>query len=235
MNITRLSALLEKDFKESIRNPSIIFMPLMIILISIFYSIIPTTNAGQSAPTVMQFITINMAFVFVATSPLITMISEENEKGTLKGLVESPASNIEILLSKVIITFIITIITTIISLMIVNSNVNFDFQTYLGLAVMLCFYLVLGLVFGLLSNTVGTATTLMMVPFILFGMTPIFNTLEGVIKLGFFDKVLEILPFGLILELEINNASLNLLYLVIWFILIMVSLFITYKYKFRKR
>ena len=45
MNITRLSALLEKDFKESIRNPSIIFMPLMIILISIFYSIIPTTNA----------------------------------------------------------------------------------------------------------------------------------------------------------------------------------------------
>ncbi|MDK9846978.1 ABC transporter permease [Staphylococcus equorum] len=231
MNITRLSALLEKDFKESIRNPSIIFMPLMIILISIFYSIIPTTNAVQSAPAVMQFIIINMAFVFVATSPLITMISEENEKGTLKGLVESPASNIEILLSKVIITFIITII----SLMIVNSNVNFDFQTYLGLAVMLCFYLVLGLVFGLLSNTVGTATTLMMVPFILFGMTPIFNTLEGVIKLGFFDKVLEILPFGLILELEINNASLNLLYLVIWFILIMVSLFITYKYKFRKR
>ncbi|MDW5470114.1 ABC transporter permease [Staphylococcus equorum] len=235
MNITRLSALLEKDFKESIRNPSIIFMPLMIILISIFYSIIPTTNVSQSAPTVMQFIIINMAFVFVATSPLITMISEENEKGTLKGLVESPASNIEILLSKVIITFIITIITTIISLMIVNSNVNFDFQTYLGLAVMLCFYLVLGLVFGLLSNTVGTATTLMMVPFILFGMTPIFNTLEGVIKLGFFDKVLEILPFGLILELETNHASLNLLYLVIWFILIIVSLFITYKYKFRKR
>lgn len=231
MNITRLSALLEKDFKESIRNPSIIFMPLMIILISIFYSIIPTTNVSQSAPTVMQFIIINMAFVFVATSPLITMISEENEKGTLKGLVESPASNIEILLSKVIITFIITII----SLMIVNSNVNFDFQTYLGLAVMLCFYLVLGLVFGLLSNTVGTATTLMMVPFILFGMTPIFNTLEGVIKLGFFDKVLEILPFGLILELETNHASLNLLYLVIWFILIIVSLFITYKYKFRKR
>ena len=101
MNTTRLSALLEKDLKEAIRNPSIIFMPIIILFVSFFYSFIMSEIGNATSATIlMQFIVVNMAFVMVATATIITMFAEENEKGTLKGLIETPASKVEILLSK---------------------------------------------------------------------------------------------------------------------------------------
>ncbi|WP_436954533.1 hypothetical protein [Staphylococcus ureilyticus] len=85
MNITRLSALLEKDFKEAIRNPSIIFMPIIVLALSFFYRFIMSELSDyDSAITLMQLIIINMAFVAVATTPIITMFAEENEKRYFK-------------------------------------------------------------------------------------------------------------------------------------------------------
>ena len=142
MSITRLSALLEKDFKEATRNPSIIFMPLIILLLSFFYRfIMAEINDVPSAISTMQLIIINMSFIMVATATIINMFAEENEKGTLKGLIESPASKLEILISKVIVMTILTIIASILSLVILGNSIEFSFQTYIGLVLLLIFYL----------------------------------------------------------------------------------------------
>jgi len=236
MNITRLSALLEKDFKEAIRNPSIIFMPIIILAISFFYRFIMSElSDSDSATTLMQLIVINMAFVAVATTPIITMFAEEIEKGTLKGLIETPATKLEILLSKAIIMAILAIFTTIISLLLLDSAINFELKTYFGFAILLIFYLTLGLTLGILSNSTGTATTYSMIPFFIFGMTPFFETMKDVLNLGFFERILNILPIGLILELDTNDQSLNLVFLIIWLIVCAFSLIFAYHYKFRKR
>ncbi|MDW8553044.1 MULTISPECIES: ABC transporter permease subunit [Staphylococcus] len=236
MNTTRLSALLEKDLKEAIRNPSIIFMPIIILFVSFFYSFIMSEIGNATSATIlMQFIVVNMAFVMVATATIITMFAEENEKGTLKGLIETPASKVEILLSKAIIMKILTIITTILSLLILGSSIHFGFQTYIGLVIMLFFYLILGLTLGLLSNSTGAATTYTMLPFFIFGMIPLFEMMKDVLDLGFFEKVLNWLPFGLVLELETNHATLTLIYLMIWLIVSIITLTFVYDYKFRKR
>ncbi|MDV3052963.1 hypothetical protein NLV77_001903 [Staphylococcus ureilyticus] len=236
MNITRLSALLEKDFKEAIRNPSIIFMPIIVLAFSFFYRFIMSELSDyDSAITLMQLIIINMAFVAVATTPIITMFAEENEKGTLKGLIETPATKLEILLSKAIIMAILAIITTIISLLLLDSAINFEIQTYFGFAILLIFYLTLGLTLGLLANSTGTATTYSMIPFFIFAMTPLFETMKDVLNLGFFEKLLSILPIGLILELDTNHQPFNLFFLIIWLIVSILSLIFTYHYKFQKR
>lgn len=236
MSITRLSALLEKDFKEATRNPSIIFMPLIILLLSFFYRfIMAEINDVPSAISTMQLIIINMSFIMVATATIINMFAEENEKGTLKGLIESPASKLEILISKVIVMTILTIIASILSLVILGNSIEFRFQTYIGLVLLLIFYLTLGLTFGLLSNNPGTATSFMMIPFILFGMSSIFETMSDTLDLGFFEQALNYLPFGLIWEIEINNTSLNFLYLTIWLVISIIVLKFVYDYKFRKR
>lgn len=236
MSITRLSALLEKDFKEATRNPSIIFMPLITLLLSFFYRFIMSEiNDVPSAVTTMQLIIINMSFILVATATIINMFAEENEKGTLKGLIESPASKVEILISKVIIMTMLTIIASILSLIILGNSIEFDFQTYIGLVLMLTFYLALGLIFGLLSNSPGTATSFMMIPFILFGMSSIFETMSDTLNLGFFEQLLKYLPFGLVLGIETNHTYLNLLYLIIWLVISIIALKFVYDYKFRKR
>ncbi|WP_436855584.1 ABC transporter permease [Staphylococcus caeli] len=235
MNITRLTALLEKDWKEAIRNPSIIFMPLVIILISAFYGFIPSNGAEENATEAIQLITLNLAFVMTANAPIITMFAEENEKGTLKGLIESPALTIEILLSKVLIMTIITVATSFISLIILGFDIQFSITTYLGLLIMLCFYLSLGLILGLLSNSVGTATSLMMIPYVFLGMTPILDMMKETLDLGFFEQILSILPYGLIFKLQTDDAVINILYLAIWLLISLIALYFTYKSKFRKQ
>lgn len=66
-------------------------------------------------------------------------------------------------------------------------------------------------------------------------MIPLFEMMKDVLDLGFFEKVLNWLPFGLVLELETNHATLNLIYLMIWLIVSIITLTFVYDYKFRKR
>ena len=66
-------------------------------------------------------------------------------------------------------------------------------------------------------------------------MTPLFETMKDVLNLGFFEKLLSILPIGLILELDTNHQPFNLFFLIIWLIVSILSLIFTYHYKFQKR
>src|SRR5699024_834110 len=151
------------------------------------------------------------------------------------GLIETPASKVEILLSKAIIMTILTIITTILSLLILGSSIHFGFQTYIGLVIMLFFYLILGLTLGLLSYITGAPTPSTVLLFFMFGIMSLFEKMKDVLALCFLAKVLHWLPFGLVLELETNHATLNLIDLRIWLIVSISTLTFVYDYKFRMR
>ncbi|WP_198430227.1 ABC transporter permease, partial [Staphylococcus pettenkoferi] len=128
-----MSALLEKDFKEAIRNPSIILMPIVIIGLSYMWRVAFGKDIPENIVQMFQLMLINLTLVMISLSTLMNLFAEENDKGTLKGLIKTPASLIEIIISKIFIILIITLLSTIISLFIFNHPLYLRWSTYIGI------------------------------------------------------------------------------------------------------
>ena len=100
----RVNAILQKDFKDFSRNTA--------VSIIIFLPIILAALYGRMGVDSIQghFMNINMTFSMVGTYVQCCLIAEEKEKNTLRGLMLSPASTLEILGGKSLLSFLLTLI-----------------------------------------------------------------------------------------------------------------------------
>src|SRR5690625_2236267 len=93
-SINRIQAIFVKDFKELMKNMFISSSMLMPIVLAFMYN--------RLAEHTLEFVVlvINLAFVVVAFLIQASIIAEEKEKNTLRGLMLSPASIFEIVTGK---------------------------------------------------------------------------------------------------------------------------------------
>ena len=99
MNMTRVMAIFEKDFKEFMKNMMLFTSALIPIIMALFFT---RVGGGEvELPPEMLAIIAGVVFSAVTFSAVMTMIAEENEKDTLRGLLQSPATIIDIILKKV--------------------------------------------------------------------------------------------------------------------------------------
>lgn len=106
MNISmrRVNAILQKDFKDISRNSAVSISALMPLILAFIY--------GRMGDITIEahYMVINLTLVVVGSFLQCSLIAEEKEKNTLRGLMLSPASTLEILGGKSLLSFIATII-----------------------------------------------------------------------------------------------------------------------------
>lgn len=210
MNMKRIGAIFEKDLKDFMKNSTLLFMPILPIILSILYS---RMGQGEEMPLMMIYVVVGIAFSTVTAGLIMMMMAEENEKNTLRGLMMSPASFADIIVGKSLVTGLLTFISLVISLLIIGIDPLLNVKAMIGLILLFLFFLFIGITGGLFAKTVGITTAYLMPIMFLFGFTPMIEFLgfaEGslTMKIAHYFPILQLIhmhevdswrPLGIVL------------------------------------
>ncbi|OAH54548.1 MULTISPECIES: ABC transporter permease [Bacillaceae] len=187
MNVSmkRVGAIFVKDWKDLMRNSYVLFTVFMPVVFAAILGRMGMENPG------MFMLPINMALVMCAAFVQASMIAEEKEKNTLRGLMLSPASTLDIFIGKSVLTGAVTIVVIILSIWL--SEVQLTGIAPLSIAILfsLIAYISIGTIIGLLSrNVMETGIVGMPVLVVFLGSSFIMQIVEN----EFIKKMLSYLP-----------------------------------------
>lgn len=157
MNMNNIAAIFQKDLKDFMQNLSLLTLPILPVVIAWFYSRTAETM-NEPLPIEMLYTIIAMAFAAVMFVSIATMFAEENEKNTMRGLLQSPASIVDIIMGKVIVSLIITLVSLSVALYIVDGFATLKPIDYLSTFMFMFVLVFLGVGIGLISNSVGAVS-----------------------------------------------------------------------------
>src|SRR5699024_3497655 len=102
-------------------------------------------DGGESLPLMVVYIVVGVTFSTIAAGSMMILMAEENEKKTLRGLIMSPASYLDIIVGKMLVTTFMTIITLVISIVLMGNTEILGFQQIIGMIILFFFFLFLGI------------------------------------------------------------------------------------------
>ncbi|GGB07316.1 hypothetical protein ERX37_06060 [Macrococcus hajekii] len=216
MKMNRILAIAEKDFKEFMRNMMLLTMPLLPIILAAMYSNMPFDEM-EGGREFIAIILMGMALGAVLTSAMMTMLAEENEKHTLRGLINSPATMIDILVGKSLVVTVMMILSVIISLINIKVNIFTDYKMVLGFIGLYLFFLFLGIGVGLIVRSVSETSLYLLPILFVFAMSPMFRIFLGIESS--FLKVMKYLPLSQYMELAENGGWMPVIIIFIWSLL----------------
>jgi len=212
MNITRIGAIFEKDMKDFMKNPSLFIMPLMPILMAFLYERI---GNGEELPLLMIYIIIGTTFAANASGCLMIMMVEEKEKMTLRGLMMSPASIVDIIFGKSLVAILLTVGSLVISLSIIGFTGTNSFQAIIGLFFALLFFILLGIGIGLFVKTIASTQVYLTPILFIFGMTPFIDFL-GLEKNSLGLRIGQAFPLPQLIKMNETGSWIHLGVVGIW-------------------
>lgn len=212
MKMNRVMAIAEKDFKEFMRNMMLLTMPILPIVMSLIFSKTPLQGEGGGSLAILM---IAICLGAVLTGTMMTMIAEEKEKNTLRGLVNSPASMLDILIGKSLVVSFFTIITIFISLIIIDVSVLTNGKMIIGFILLFLFFLFIGIAIGLAVKNVSETSVYYLPVLFLFAMAPTFSNM-GFDKDNFFVKLNSYSPTAQYNLLAQNNDIKHIIIIGIW-------------------
>lgn len=161
-SMKRVRAILQKDYKDVSRNMYITTTLILPLILAAFFG-----RVGGNTIDV-HYLIINMALILVATYVQSSLVAEEKEKNTLRGLMLSPASIFEIFCGKSLLSFIASTVIIILSALLTDYHPKNLLVIIIAIFLSSVFYLGLGTFIGLLTKSVMEASVAIMPAFVIF-------------------------------------------------------------------
>lgn len=203
-SLKRINAIFIKDWKDLQRNSYILFTVALPLFFAAWIG-----RMGEDSPYMFSF-PINLALVISGAFIQAAMVAEEKEKNTLRGLLLSPASTIEILIGKSALSVVMTILVVVLSIILLDYNVPSLPLFALSILLGIFFYIAVGTILGLISRTVMETSIIGMPVLFIFGMGSMFRPMienESILN------VMDLLPNEQLtfiwISLEKQNAFLH--------------------------
>lgn len=162
-SMRRVNAIFQKDLKDISRNSAVSVTALMPLLLAFLYGRMGDLSVDS------HYLAINFTMVTVGVFVQCSLIAEEKEKSTLRGLMLSPASTLEILGGKSLLSFIATIIIVAISAYLTGYQPENLFIIVVAIILSSFFFIGLGTLLGLFSKSVMEASVIGMPFMFIFG------------------------------------------------------------------
>ncbi|MFA1740061.1 ABC transporter permease [Lysinibacillus fusiformis] len=162
ISMTRIQAILMKDYKEFSRNYAVSSMVLLPIILAFLY------NQSGASSINAYLLPINMTFSMVTAYIQCCLIAEEKEKNTLRSLMLSPASLGDILIGKSLFVLIVTMIVVAMSIFIVGYKPSNLLILAISLILSTVFYIALGTICGLFSKSIMEGSIIVLPVIIIF-------------------------------------------------------------------
>lgn len=214
MSAQRIQAIFEKDVKDFMKNTMTIFMPILPIVLAILYSRMGESNGGEF-PLVFSYLVVGITYSAVPASCMMMLMAEEKEKRTLRGLIQSPASFVDIIIGKSLVTLLMTIISLVISLLMMDIEPFLHVRPIIGLALLFLFFLFLGIGVGLFSKTVGITTAYLMPIMFIFGFTPMIGAM-GFSQNSLTMKIADYFPIPQLIDMHNTHSWTPIAVVGIW-------------------
>ncbi|AEA18977.1 MULTISPECIES: ABC transporter permease [Bacillus] len=228
-SMRRVSAIFRKEVQDFKTNSQVLLMAFLPIILSFLFS---RFGVGKE----MLGITTITAFLFVAGFVQSMVIAEEKEKHTLRVLMLSPASSVEVLLGKSILTACLTLGICIVNLFILDQ---FSGNLLLLGFIFLCgtiLFIVIGTMIGLLAASVPQTSIIgmpiLMTMYLAVQFEPmvenkVIKTMIGYLPTSHIVKALNSLVGGA----GFSSISGHVLNVAIWLIIALIACLIVYKKK----
>ncbi|MEK4239316.1 hypothetical protein BSK65_22485 [Paenibacillus odorifer] len=199
ISLKRVQAIFVKDYKEFSRNYAISIMLIFPIIIALLFR-----RVDPSVPGVFAIV-LNLSFVVVACFAQACLIAEEKEHNTLRSLMMTPATTMDVLIGKSTLVFVMSAVVLAIVTYIIGYEPASIWAFVSALILSIILYTALGTICGLFSKTVLEASLAILPVMFVFTGAP-----WGTLLVDDFPifKVLEYVPSTqLVYFLEISNIS----------------------------
>src|SRR5699024_7456401 len=227
MHLVRIQAIFEKDLKDFMKNTAMLFTPFIPIILAIMYNRMGA-GTNEEMPIMIYYMLIGVSFSAVTSGGMMMLMAEEKEKRTLRGLMLSPASFLDIIIGKSAVVTLLSFASVIVSMVILGIGPILDVQIIIGFIILYAFFLFLGIGIGLFVKNVGITTAYMMPIMFIFGFTPIIESM------GFSDdsmvmKIAESLPVMQLLDMHDTHKWRAILIVAIWTLVALLFTLICYR------
>ncbi len=152
ISLKRVRAICVKDYKEFSRNYAIS----IILVFPIFFAVL-FRSVGASLPAASGFL-YNISFVLLTCFAQACLIAEEKERNTLRSLMMTPATTMDVLIGKSTLVFVMSVVVLAIATYIFGYEPAsiWAFVTTIILSIVL--YIAAGTICGLYSKTLLEAS-----------------------------------------------------------------------------
>ncbi|KQL35588.1 MULTISPECIES: ABC transporter permease [Bacillaceae] len=224
----RINAIFQKDFKDFSRNLAVsivIFLPLFMAAIY-----------GRMGLDTIQahFLSINMTFAMVGTYVQCCLIAEEKEKNTLRSLMLSPASTLEILGGKSLLSFVLTIVIIFFSAFLSEYNPTNITLVALAIIISAVFYIAVGTLLGLIAKSVMESSVLVLPVIGIFSLgsfVTVWAEKYPILKLAEYMPSVQLIELATLVEegAKFSDVLSNLGIISVWAVLFIVLTVIVYR------
>ncbi|WP_410984919.1 ABC transporter permease [Bacillus cereus] len=230
-SMRRFSAIVRKEMQDVGKNSQVLMMAAIPLVLAFIYG-----QMGSSNKTALANLTILVAVIFIGGFVQAMVIAEEKEKHTLRVLMLSPASSLDVLFGKGVITALLTIIVSIANLFVLDV-VQGNIGVLILLIIISAFlFIMIGTIIGLFSGTVAQTSLIGMPVLMVMLMGPMMLPL---IKNETVKQIIEYLPsyhigeaiVKLLDEKPLSNMNGDFLNIGIWFAITLIVTLIVYKKK----
>lgn len=170
LSMRRVNAIFQKDLKDILRNYAVSFSVPMPLIVAFVLGKMNDNIAIEG-----HYMVISLTMVMVATFLQCSLIAEEKEKNTLRGLMLSPASTLEILGGKSLLSLIATMITVVIGALLSGYRPENILVIAIAILFSAIFFVGLGTLLGLFAKSVMEASVIIMPFMFIFGFGSMFT------------------------------------------------------------
>lgn len=168
-SMKRANAIFQKDFKDISRNSAVSVTALMPLILAFIYG-----KMGDMTID-LHYMIINFTLVTVGSFVQCSLIAEEKEKNTLRGLMLSPASTLEILGGKSLLSTIASMIIVLFGIMLTGYQPENVVVIATAILFTSFFFIGLGTLLGLLAKSVMEASVIVLPFMFIFGFGSMFS------------------------------------------------------------
>lgn len=172
ISLKRVRAIFVKDYKEFSRNYAISIMLIFPIIFAVFIR-------GNDWPTsaVLDFV-FNFSFPMLASFIQASLIAEEKERNTLRSLMMTPATTMDVLIGKSALVFVMSSVVLAFTTYLIGYEPPSIWAFVIAVLLSIILYSAAGTICGLYSKTVLEASLSIFPIFIIFTAAPFAALLE---------------------------------------------------------
>ncbi|UQZ37495.1 hypothetical protein C2I18_11645 [Paenibacillus sp. PK3_47] len=164
ISLKRVRAIFVKDYKEFSRNYAISVILIVPIMLAVLFR-----AGGSSLPGAIGFL-LNSSFVMVTCMAQACLIAEEKERNTLRSLMLTPATTMDVLIGKSSLVFIISAVDLAIAVYLFGYEPASMWAFAAAVILSIILYIAAGTICGLFSKSVLDASlAILPVAFIFMG------------------------------------------------------------------
>lgn len=173
ISLKRVRAIFVKDYKEFSRNYGISIILLFPILLAFLFR-----SAGPSLPGAIGFL-LNISFILLTCMAQACLIAEEKERNTLRSLMMTPATTMDVLIGKSTLVFVMSVVALAISIYILGYEPASIWAFVAAIILSIILYTAVGTICGLFSKTLLEATLAVIPAAMVFTAPPVATLLFG--------------------------------------------------------